>query len=75
LFYDFSSEKNLNGSIPATIIQAIDDSLLNKYSKDDEEIILICGSFFIMSDARKLLGYEEETDPYILNELNVTKFI
>ena len=39
-----------------------------------ETIFLICGTFFIMKDYRKLLGYNEEQDPLELNEINSVKF-
>jgi dihydrofolate synthase/folylpolyglutamate synthase len=41
---------------------------------DRKSIIVICGSFFIMKDARKCLAYNEEEDPVELNEINPLKF-
>jgi len=38
----------------------------NKSEK--EEVVLICGSFFIMTDVRKTLGINEECDPSFVNK-------
>lgn len=32
-------------------------------------MIIICGSFFIMQEARKSLGFNDETDVFELNEI------
>ena len=45
-------------------------ALMNCSLSDEKEIIIICGSFFIMGDARKSLGFIEEEDPFELNELS-----
>ena len=34
----------------------------------NNEIVLICGTFFIMKDIRKKLGYNDDIDPFELNE-------
>lgn len=49
-----------------TISHAIEHSLNSTSSK--QEIILICGSFFIMSEARKTLGIIEPSDFFDINE-------
>lgn len=43
---------------------------LNSLIKETEEgdVILICGSFFIMSDVREALGIEQEIDPPNINK-------
>jgi dihydrofolate synthase/folylpolyglutamate synthase len=60
--------KYSNGNINRTILDAIDEC------NETDEIILICGSFFIMKDVRKSLGYKDEEDPVELNEVNTIKF-
>jgi hypothetical protein len=54
------------GKVEQNLLLALINSLLS----EEKEIILICGSFFIMSDSRKSLGYIEEEDPFELNELS-----
>lgn len=34
------------------------------------EIIIACGSFFIMKEVRESLGYVDEVDPFEMNELS-----
>jgi dihydrofolate synthase/folylpolyglutamate synthase len=73
--YDYSTnlieENHLDGRVDQNILKAIDDS---NNSVNRDEIILVCGSFFFMKDARYTLGYIDECDPYELNEINPTKF-
>ena len=54
------------GSVELNLILA----LINSFFSREKEIIIICGSFFIMNDARKSLGYSEEEDPFELNEFS-----
>jgi hypothetical protein len=49
------------------IIKAFEDCKSN-------DVVLICGSFFIMNEARFTLGYNEESDPFELNEVNPIVF-
>jgi len=39
-----------------------------KFTKND--IIIACGSFFIMKEVRESLGYIDEIDPFEMNELS-----
>ena len=43
-------------SIEATLAAAVRETTPN-------DVILVCGSFFIMADVRKALGIEQEIDP------------
>lgn len=49
-----------------TISHAIEHALNS--TSANQEIILICGSFFIMSEARKILGIIEPSDLFDINE-------
>ena len=45
-----------DGNVQRTILEVINES-------DNNDIILICGSFYIMADARKALGFSDCSDP------------
>jgi folylpolyglutamate synthase/dihydropteroate synthase len=47
IFYDSSS------NIPKTL-----DHILKEQKLAENELLLICGSFFIMSDVKQYFGYE-----------------
>jgi dihydrofolate synthase/folylpolyglutamate synthase len=68
LFRDLDNEYRRTKQV---ILKALEESSL---SKNKEELILICGSFYFMSEARDTLGYSEEKDPVELNEINPIKF-
>lgn len=74
---NFNYDKNMiddnkhQGNVTRNIIKAIEDCIS---SENKEEIIVICGSFFLMGEARKTFGYADELDPYELNELNPVSF-
>jgi dihydrofolate synthase/folylpolyglutamate synthase len=68
---DIIEENDLGGKVSENIIKAIVDS---DRSANKDEIILICGSFFFMKEARYTLGYSDECDPYELNEINPIRF-
>ncbi len=55
--------KNSNKSMQETLSDTISPAKKNK------EIVLITGSFFIMSEARKFLGFKERSDDVELNEV------
>ena len=44
-----------NGNIKNTVSKIVKESNTN-------DVVLICGSFYIMADARKVLGYHDCTD-------------
>ncbi len=44
----------------------IEDLNIDNYTKD--EVIVVCGSFFIMKEIRESLGYFDEVDLFDLNE-------
>lgn len=48
-------------SIGSAVMNAIEAE------KKNQELILICGTFFIMQEARQALGIKEVSDPYQLN--------
>ena len=50
-----------NGNIKSTI-----ESVISK-GNSSEDIILICGSFYIMQDVRETFGYADECDPKDVN--------
>ncbi len=54
--------------------ESIDSALLCGISlaKQLSEPVLITGSFFLMADIRRLLGYEEFTDPIFSNEASLS---
>ena len=71
--HNFISEKALiyendwtKGKVSLNVLCSFIDSVLS----DQQEIIVICGSFFLMSEARNSLGYLEERDPIELNEFD-----
>jgi dihydrofolate synthase/folylpolyglutamate synthase len=68
---DYEHRKRNKGDVKKVILQAFEDS---NQSDNREEILLICGSFYLMNEARDTLGYIEEKDPLELNEMNVIKF-
>lgn len=51
-----------NESIQASVMQAVHKA------HEAKQIIVICGTFFIMSEARKALGIVEPRDPIDMNE-------
>lgn len=51
-------EKN----VPSAVIQAL------REAKNTGHLLVICGSFFIMEAARRVLGFDEPRDPLILYE-------
>jgi len=65
-----SDINNNNGDVEKTIKQAVGDCI----NSGEKEILVICGSFFLMNEARHTLGYEEENDPFELNEINTLRF-
>ena len=73
LFRDLDPEyrKRSKGLTKQVILKALEES---HSSENKEELILICGSFYFMSEARETLGYSEEKDPVELNEINPIRF-
>lgn len=59
---DIVISKDVENSI-STIKSIISENI------DKNQIIVICGSFFVMSEARKCLGLIEETDLVDMNEI------
>jgi len=53
-------------AVSSNISQSIQEALLHAYEK--QEVVIICGSFFIMGEARHALGIMEEQDPIDMNE-------
>lgn len=53
---------HIEPTIDASIRRAIHEA------RADEGIVIVCGSFFIMSEARQALGISEEHDPMDMNE-------
>ena len=49
-----------NGKDASSISHQVNEAL--KLAADNDELLVICGSFFIMADARKELGIEEPRD-------------
>lgn len=70
---------NLEGlGIPKEIIfvhDSVIDGVLQavEAARQNREILLICGSFFIMSEARSALGIDEPRDLFDLNERGVVE--
>jgi len=58
-YYDFEDR-----SITKQIIQA-----LNKTKETDDEILVVCGSVFIMAEARKAIGINEPIDSKYISEM------
>lgn len=46
-----------HGNIEYTLDHVLE---FNESLKNENELLLICGSFFIMSDVRQYFGYEDE---------------
>lgn len=70
-----SSDYDYSSSIPNTVVSkdvvnSIDciKSIISN-NTDKNQVIVICGSFFVMSEARKCLGIVEETDLVDMNEI------
>lgn len=69
--------KDKNISISSTIYKTDNVSLainkikdvISKYPKEQNQVIVICGSFFLMGESRKLLGVEKEYDSIDMNEV------
>lgn len=49
-----------NGNITSTLTQVLNEAT-------NEEVILVCGSFYIMDEVREFFGYEEPKDPKTVN--------
>ena len=73
--YNYQYDQNIlvdnnwtKGAVNLNILHSIVNAIFSK----NKEIIVICGSFFIMNEARLTLGYMDEEDPgrVELNELN-----
>lgn len=62
-FVDLDQSSKTNGDL---------DKIIN--SNTDKEIVVICGSFFIMKDVRRFFGFKDECDPYELNERFIPGF-
>lgn len=61
------SELGVNHAIPhATIENAVEQGL--RMAAEHGEVLVVCGSFFIMSEVRRALGILEPCDPLELNE-------
>lgn len=56
-------------SRPVTLIEAQQLTQLAQEAASAGEVLLICGSFFIMSAVRKAFGIDEPCDPLDLNEV------
>ena len=71
------SRRKLKRSVPKNLLYAVDKcrgdvvedgkvgETVRKVIKeaDEHDIVFICGSFYIMAEARKVLGYCDCTDP------------
>ena len=72
-FLNYNYNRNLidkndfKGDVTKSILKALNDCYNN-------EIVIICGTFFMMREARWTLGYKDEIDPYELNEINTISF-
>lgn len=53
---------SINGNIQNTIKEAMEAA------KAEKQIVIVCGTFFIMSEARAALGIDEPTDHFDINE-------
>ena len=53
----FSTDPGMLSNIKATL-----DHVLNEVGEDKNTLVLICGSFFIMSDVKKYFGQHMEND-------------
>ncbi len=58
------------GNISATIKAAIGkaEAVAKSFEKGKSVTVVVLGSFFIMQEARKILGFEEEEDPLEQNQ-------
>lgn len=57
--------------IPETNISmhnSVEDSIKDVLSRGGKELLVVCGTFFIMGDVRKALGIMEPCDPIDMNE-------
>lgn len=61
--YFVSESIYLDGSISQTIAKAL------HAAKKQKQVLVICGTFFIMSEARATLGIKEPRDDYDINEI------
>ena len=52
------------------IIKALLEANFNENKTTKDEIIIVCGSFFLMKEVRETLGYKDEIDPFELNEMS-----
>lgn len=57
-------------SVDATIKESLINALSEASQK--QQLVLVCGTFFIMSEVRQALGIEEARDPIDLNERKKT---
>lgn len=75
LYKDLQDEEELRTSkYTGSIKETIDLALKDCQNSSKENILVICGTFFIMKDARRILGFNEEDDPVELNEINPVKY-
>ena len=49
-----------SGNVSLTLKKALEDA-------QEEEVVVICGSFFIMEEVRQFLGFQEPCDPKGVN--------
>lgn len=56
----FKTEIN-NGDIPSTLTHVTQEAA------DHQDVVLVCGSFFIMPDVRQFFHYDDEYDPQDVN--------
>lgn len=54
------------GNISVTLSEVLSSSEIK------DKVVVICGSFFIMEEVRFSLGYEDEHDPFFLNEIRIS---
>jgi dihydrofolate synthase / folylpolyglutamate synthase len=75
LYVDLQQEEELRSSKYTGLInETIHRALKDCQNSDKENVLVICGTFFIMKDARRILGFKEEDDPVELNEINPVKY-
>lgn len=68
---DILSNLNINFLCEPSVDEGIKHAIYS--AKTNKEIVVVCGTFFIMSDARKAIGIIEPCDEIDLNERTVAK--
>ena len=69
IIYHIVEDSVKDGDTKKTVRYALQQSSYN----EESEVVLICGSFFMMAEVREVLGYEVPSDPIASGKTRKTK--